>query len=368
MITYCSNIHPGESWAEIFNNLQQYVPQVKAQVSPGDPFPIGLRLSERAVTEIDLQASERLLHWCQEQNCFIATINAFPFGRFHGSVVKEKVYLPDWRSRERVEYSQKVGRLLSLWLPEGLPGAISTVPIGFKPQLTDSDLPLIRNNLLQVLESYDQLRQQSGREICLALEPEPGCYLETTEDVCRFFARLKLPENLQSCLGICFDCCHQAVEFETPEQVIKQLSQAGIPIAKVQVSSAPRFLNPQPDELIPYIDDCYLHQVVVRDQQLKLHRFNDLPAALDALSPGQADEWRVHYHIPIFLAETESFQTTRSFIEALLPLLNGTELLEIETYTWEVLPAALRLPNVVDSIVREIQWLQEQQHAENRCS
>lgn len=368
MITYCSNIHPGESWAQIFANLQQYIPPVKAKVSPSAPFPIGLRLSNQAVTEIDANASAQLLDWCQQQDCFVATINAFPFGQFHGGVVKDQVYLPDWRSAQRVAYSQRVGQLLSRWLPTGLPGAISTVPIGFKSHLSELDLPLVRKNLLAVLEYYHRLQQETGCQLCLALEPEPGCLLETTEEVCRFFAWLKLPARLQGYLGICLDCCHQAVEFEDPTQIWQQLSAAAIPVAKVQISSALRFENPQLAQLAAYQDDCYLHQVVCKDSSGGLLRYTDLPEAIAAETLQQGDEWRVHYHLPIFLAETDSVKTTRAFIEALLPQLSGSELLEIETYTWQLLPQALRLPTVVDSLVREIQWLQELQHAANRCS
>lgn len=359
LITYCTNIHPGESWAQIFANLQQFVPQVKARVSPADPFPIGLRLSSRATAEIDATASAQLLDWCQQQDCFIATINAFPFGQFHGAVVKDKVYLPDWRSSQRVEYSRTVGRLLNDWLPAGLGGVISTVPLGFKAHLDKADLSLIRKNLLTVLESYDRLSQKNGRPLCLALEPEPGCWLETTDEVCRFFEGLRLPKSLLGGLGVCLDCCHQAVEFEDPGEILQQLRAAAIPVAKVQISSALRFVNPQLEQLALYQDDCYLHQVVCKDPAGRLFRYPDLPEAMASEVTRRGAEWRVHYHVPIFLTETDSFKTTRAFIEALLPQLSGAELLEIETYTWEVLPPALRLSTVVDSLVREIQWLQE---------
>jgi hypothetical protein len=368
LITYCTNIHPGESWEQIFANLQQYIPQVKAKISPEKSFPVGLRLSNRGAVEIDQEASERLLDWCQEQDCFISTINAFPYAQFHGAVVKDGVYLPDWRSQQRVDFTQNVGRLLNLWLPAGLTGAISTVPVGFKGHLSTLELPVVRKNLLSVLEYYAQLSQDSGRKICLALEPEPGCWLETTEEVCRFFDWLKLPKSLTDYLGICLDCCHQAVEFEDPREIVQQLAAAAIPIAKVQISSALRFINPQPQQFEPYRDDCYLHQVVCKDSGGQLHPYVDLPEAITAVESRPGAEWRVHYHVPIFLEETDGFKTTRAFIARLLPQLSGAELLEIETYTWDVLPSSLRLPTVVDSLVREIQWLQELQDEANRCS
>lgn len=368
MITYCSNIHPGESWAETFANLRQFVPQVKAAVSPDEAFPIGLRLSAQAAAEVDETSIVQLLDWCQQETCYIASINAFPYGQFHYNVIKERVYLPDWRSPKRVEYSQQVGRLLNGWLPEGQSGAISTVPIGFKSQVLETDLPLVRKNLLSVLEDYDRLRQKSGRQICLALEPEPGCLLETTEETCLFFEWLALPAELKDCLGICLDCCHQAVEFEDPLRSWQMLAASEVPIAKIQISSAPRFVKPQLDDLQRFNDPCYLHQVVIKDENSQLFHYPDLPLALGDYLRFADAEWRVHYHVPIFLEETDRMQTTRCFIEELLPGLQGTELLEIETYTWEVLPESLRLPKVVDSVIREIEWLQERVNATNRCS
>jgi len=368
LITYCSNIHPGESWADTFANLLKYIPQVKSAVSPNAAFPIGLRLSSQAAAEVDEKTTAQLLGWCQQEDCYIASINAFPYGQFHNSVIKEQVYLPDWRSYKRVNYSLQVGRLLSRLLPTGYLGAISTVPIAFKSKFNEADLPLVRQNLISLLEGYDSLRQQSGRQLCLALEPEPGCLLETTEEVCRFFEWLKLPASLKGCLGICFDCCHQAVEFENPIASLQMLAGAEVPIAKVQISSAPRFVGPQLQDLQPFIDPCYLHQVVIKDEGSHLSRYSDLPAALEDYQRFVAAEWRVHYHIPIFLSETDGMLTTRNFIEELLLGLQGTELLEIETYTWEVLPEIMRLPNVVDSVIREIKWLQERVNAKNRCA
>ncbi len=366
MITYCTNIHPGESWAETFDALKRHLPVIKSDFSPFRPFPLGLRLSGRAIRDLDEAASERFMEWLHCHDLFVPTINGFPYGAFHGTRIKEQVYLPDWRHSARVDYSIGIATLLDSWLPDNIRGSISTVPLRFGRDLPEEELVIIRGNLLRTMEQLDRLRQRSGKSIILALEPEPGCLLETTDDVISFFQRMKLPEELRSTLGICLDCCHQAIEFETPTKIIEALASAGIPLAKVQVSSALRVLDPEPGTLDGFCETAYLHQTVVRDGEGKLSRYNDLPEALRLHPAGAGNEWRVHFHLPIFVQQMPGYETTQDFIHSLLPLLEETVLLEVETYTWEVLPPELRMSNVDASLVRELQWLKGARHATNR--
>jgi sugar phosphate isomerase/epimerase len=376
MITYCTNIHPGESWQEIFGNLKRHLPAIKAAVSPGAPFPVGLRLSARAAGEIDAAAGAEFSRWLEQNDLFVPTVNAFPFGSFHVSPVKERVYLPDWRHAERADYTRQVASHLDRWLPEGVRGSLSSVPVAFRADFNGDDFPAVRRNLQAVLEHLDRLRQKSGKEILLALEPEPCCLLETTTELIDFFERLNFPDRLRQGLGICLDCCHHAVEFEDPARTLALLAGAGIPIAKVQVSSAPALRSPDSVNLALFDEPCYLHQVVVCDREGTLARYPDLPPALQAaaaraqaggtgvaigntspLAPGE--EWRIHFHIPIFLERTERFGTTRYFIEEIIPLLDEDTLLEVETYSFDVLPEGLRYAGVQACIIREISWLQE---------
>ncbi len=358
-ITYCTNIHPGESWRETFAAVQRHVPVVKAAVSPDFAFPIGLRLSRQAANEITGAASERFGRWLQDSDCFVPTINGFPYGAFHGERIKERVYLPDWRSPDRAAYTIVLANLLAQWLPRGMIGSISTVPIGFKDMLDERDFPLVKRQLVAVLTHLEQIRQRAAREIVLSLEPEPGCLLETTEQVCRFFAALELPAELGDLIGVCFDCCHQAVEFEESADSLKRLAEAGIRIAKVQVASALRLFSPNLPLLGRFNEPRYLHQVVVRRRDGSLHRYNDVPQALAEHEMADDDEWRCHFHLPIFVSGAHGYGTTRFFLESIVPRLPGDVLLEIETYTWEVLPSELRCETMGASIIREIRWLQE---------
>jgi len=367
VITYCTNIHPGEGAEETFSSLYSHLPKIKAAVSPDKPFPIGLRLSNRASVETGRKNSQKFNEWCKEHDCFVPTINGFPYGEFHGGSIKEAVYAPDWGSSERVEYTKRLASLLVEWLPEGVTGSISTLAVGFRKHLDHSDLKSVRRNILDVLEFIDSLSQRHGKEILLALEPEPGCFLETTEDVLEFFGSMKLPEGLSRFLGICYDCCHQAVEFEDPSVSLSLLSEAGIRIAKLQTSSA-LCLNSFDRELLSRISEpVYLHQVVVKSPAGRIHRFNDIPEAL-ALYHGDPDaECRIHFHIPVFIRETSFCGTTRSFVESAVRLLDGQILMEVETYTWQQLESELRMQTVEKSLIHEIKWV-ESICEKNSCS
>ena len=368
VITYCTNIHPGESWDEIFSNLQTHLLTVKRAVCPHDPFPIGLRLSCRAATELTAEKSARLLEWCREHGCYIPTLNGFPYGVFHGEPVKENVYLPDWRHAERVEYTQILSSLLDQWLPANVRGSISTVPIGFRKFIHEDDERLVRKNVLRTLEHLDLLAQKSGKTIILALEPEPGCMLETTDDVATFMEKMHFPSHLGCYIGICFDCCHQAMAYEDAAASLSLLAASGIAIGKVQASSALRLQGADFDILERFNESCYLHQVAVRRPNGQMIRYNDLPEALSARQNDRAgEEWRIHFHVPVFVEHMQSYETTQFFLKDTLRRLKRDMLVEVETYTWDVLPRELQTETVTESIIREIEWVKTQIDEANRC-
>jgi hypothetical protein len=363
LITYCTNIHPGESWQETFAALRAHVPKVKEAVAPDRPFPIGLRLSGRAAAELTPELEREFRRWLGQEDCFVPTINGFPFGSFHHTTVKETVYLPDWRTPQRRAYTMRLADLLSVWLPDGGQGSISTVPLGFKPALAADPFhsSTIMSELKIVLGHLSRLYQETGKKILLALEPEPGCLLETTDEVCEFFGSLPFPRVLREHLGICYDCCHQAVQFEDPAESLRKLAAAGVPLAKVQVSSALKLAGPR--AAAPFHEECYLHQVVVRGAAGTVSHYSDIPVALGCHNSCHGDEWRCHFHVPIFSSRYGELATTQDFLTAFLPLAPRQALLEVETYSWEVLPEALRTGSVTESVVRELRWLEEQTHA-----
>ncbi len=319
MITYCTNIHPGESWQEIFSAIRQHAPLVKERLAPEALFPLGLRLSGRASREMSLTDAGDFHRWCREGGFYVATVNGFPYGVFHHAPVKQAVYLPDWRFAERLDYTKRIAGLLAIWLPDGMTGSISTVPVGFRSCISQEDFGSVKKHLQAALDYLDHLAQKTGKEILLSMEPEPGCVLETTRDVVDLFARLGLSPTQQDRLAVCYDCCHQALQFESPAASLELLADNGIRIGHVQVSSALRLADPDIGLLKHFQEPCYLHQTVGRKTNGELLRYDDLDLAI-AAAPADVEEWRVHFHVPVFIEKTGVCGSTRFFLQEILPL------------------------------------------------
>ncbi|MEM7045287.1 MAG: metabolite traffic protein EboE [Pseudomonadota bacterium] len=385
-LTYCTNIHAGESWDDIFSRLEANLPAIKAEASPDDSMGVGLRLS--AIAAEALSASDRLEEFqafLAEGGYYVFTINGFPYGPFHGQRVKEQVYQPDWSHDERLTYSDRMADLLAALLPDGMEGSISTVPGTFKPLASDPGMvESITDHLLCHVAKLIDVERQTGKVIALALEPEPCCFLETIDETVAFFEqslfspaacrRLSGLTGLSSAaaetalrrhLGVCYDVCHAAVEYEAPSGSIEALRSAGIAIPKVQLSAAlriPMVTPDTPETLAGFDEPVYLHQVIERRGD-GLVRHLDLPDALAALDQALGHEWRVHFHVPIFLDELQHFSTTQDFLRDILALHRENPIsghLEVETYTWDVLPERYRGVPVSTAIARELNWVREE--------
>ncbi|MBI3187393.1 MAG: metabolite traffic protein EboE, partial [Gammaproteobacteria bacterium] len=392
-LTYCTNIHPGETWQEVRLALGYYLPQIKSQISPNTSFGVGLRLSEYAARELEIPGVfAEFSDFLHSNGLYVFTLNGFPFGAFHHQSVKDKVYLPDWTDIRRLKYSNRLARLLVKLLPDemGLEGSISTVPGGYKPHLAGkpgSVEMIVELLLLHASVLYD-LYNETGRSITLALEPEPSCMLETISETVAFFeerlfnhqaigrmaslCRLSMSEaesSIRRHLGVCFDTCHAAVEFEDANDAIARLHNAGIRIAKLQLSAGLRMPDASAHavkKLSPFVEDVYLHQVIERSSA-GMRRMIDLSEALIAdanISNDLANrEWRIHFHVPISSAQLGHFESTRPFLEEILAIHKNkpiTSHLEIETYTWDVLPELYRKESLTSAIASELQWALEQ--------
>ncbi len=386
---YCTNVHAGEQLAEVRANLVRYSAAVRAELCPGRPLGLGLWLSAAAVASLGedgaLAALQELL---AEHGLYVFTLNGFPYGAFHAVAVKARVYQPDWRDPRRLAYSNALADALAALLPEGVEGSVSTLPCAFAPAIaSEHDEQALVDNLLRHVAHLHRLHERSGKRIALALEPEPCCYLETIDQTVAFFeqelrsghARARLRELsgadpyalLQRHLGLCLDCCHAAVEFEQPRELLAKLRSAAIPIAKVQLSSGLRIERVDAamrEALVPYLDEVYLHQVVQR-RHGELTRYLDLPEALAALAaePAPEPEWRVHFHVPLFLERMHSFGSTQAFVREILAAQRQEPLsghLEVETYTWDVLPDEARGLPLTQAIARELRFCLQQLDAE----
>ena len=376
-LAYCTNVHRGETWAETFDSLNTYTLRVRERVCPKQPYAIGLRLSNQAAHELaDRDTLLDFQRWLGKNHCYVFTINGFPFGRFHGAKVKEYVYTPDWTSRERVEYTNLLFDLLARFTPEGVEASVSTLPCSFKGfPLHGEDMKKIRENIWHCVEHIARLSHQTGRKMYLGLEPEPLCVLESSGETIQFFDRMRGDHphdpRLTEHLGVNYDTCHFAVEFEEPENALGCLLQRGIKISKLHLSSALK-LRPTPEareKLAAFAEDVYLHQVVVcrADGQRCIYR--DLDEALagepaerwdQELENGCSDEWRVHFHVPLHSPPTPLFDNTSDHLLGTLDILAANPgictHLEMETYTWEVLPSELKDRDVVDQLVAEYDW------------
>jgi sugar phosphate isomerase/epimerase len=338
-LTYCTNIHPAVGWDEVLASLRGHAPVLKARLSPQAPFGIGLRLSGAESSELlEGDRLERFREWLDAEGLYVFTINGFPHGTFHGQPVKADVHAPDWRSEERVAYTLRLAEILGALLPDGVDGTISTSPLSYRSWLDDDGIGACTRNVRRV---SDALR---GTRLTLAIEPEADGALATVDDVIRWW-----PDGLDQ-VTVCFDACHSAVAYEEPEEALDALDAAGIRVGKAQLSAALTVPAGAHEQLRPFADPVYLHQVTERGTR---RSWPDLPDALSG--NGDGDEWRVHFHVPIFVERYGALRSTQEHLERCIRRVR-TSHLEIETYTWDVLPPELKASSV-DSIAREYEWV-----------
>lgn len=370
-LAYCTNIHPAESWAETFGAISTHTLRVRDLVAGnGEAFAIGLRLSARAARELLAgDQLQRFKEWLARENTYVFTINGFPYGDFHGTRVKEKVYQPDWSDPARIEYTKELFTIVSELVPAGIDGSVSTLPGSFKAFKADERL--IRKNLIGMAEFIDALSEVSGRDLHLGLEPEPLGHFENTEETLRFFDRLLEDaddhEQIKRRIGINYDCCHFALEYEDSRSSLAVLRAEGLRISKIHLSAA-LALDPREDgatEAIRSFDEpTYLHQVIERHPDGRLSRHTDLPDGLAAHAAGSdAEQWRIHFHIPLDRDPDPPLRSTRIQAEETLRICSDDPAIcshfEIETYTWSVFPESMQRP-VEDQIAAEYRWVLDQ--------
>ncbi|MEJ6601593.1 MAG: metabolite traffic protein EboE [Opitutaceae bacterium] len=375
-LAYCTNVHRGESWAQTFEMLERHTLVVRQRIAAGQPYAIGLRLGQRAAAELAQPATlAAFRQWLDKHDCYVFTINGFPYGSFHGTRVKEQVYAPDWSTDERLVYTKQLFDLIAAIVPEGVSGSVSTVPGSFKAwTANDADRRAnIFTNMTAIGRYVAELSDRTGRDLHLGLEPEPCCYFETTPETIEFFEGWRATdaavesEGLLRRVGVNYDCCHLGVEFESAANSLDLLTAAGIRLSKIHLSSA---LRVKPDAagraaVAAFVEPTYLHQVVVGNATTGevRKRYVDLPDALadsDAADPD--DEWRVHFHLPLHASPGAPFSDTRDNLLDTLDWMkahpDACQHAEMETYTWEVLPSALRI-GIEDQLVREYEWTLE---------
>ncbi|MDD5705643.1 MAG: metabolite traffic protein EboE [Kiritimatiellae bacterium] len=383
-LTYCLNVHPGDSWESQRAAIAEHALAIKTEVAPRRSFGLGLRLSHAAASTLaDPAELASLRNLLAAHDMYAFTINGFPYGTFHGRAVKANVYLPDWSETARLDYTLRLAELLAALLPEGVDGSISTVPVSYRGWLrTASSKRQAVENLARTAAGLHDIAQRTGREIHLGLEPEPDCVLETTSEVVDFFERHLLPLGsawlrrerglaanaaellLRRHLGVCFDTCHLSVQFERLEHSLALLASRGIRLSKCQLSAALRapMTAAAAQCLAAFVDPVYLHQAKVRGPRGGIRAVPDLTRAfLDGWTDDDdARECRIHFHVPLYMPgygalSSTADELTPAFLSAARTA--GVRHFEIETYTFDVLPAALRSRGVRASIVEEYRWV-----------
>ncbi|MGB3774630.1 MAG: metabolite traffic protein EboE [Leeuwenhoekiella sp.] len=382
-LTYCTNIYSGEDWKTTFTELQKYVPEIKRELASQSWFGLGLRLSHTASEELGLTENlAEFKKWLDDNQVYVFTMNGFPYGNFHQIPVKDNVHAPDWTTDERLEYSKKLARQLAFLLPEGNPGGISTSPISYKHWHKSSEKrhEILQNgakNLIELAVFLRELEEQTGHYIHFDIEPEPDGMLENSDEVIDFYNTYLLPEAEKSVqdvdnseefvkkyLQICYDICHFSLAYEEPEETFQKFSENGILVGKIQISSALKIIfDPENkqllwDSLARFNEATYLHQVTEKiDGRVKT--YPDLPVVLSEKKDFK--ELRAHFHVPVFLEEFQGLFSTQDYILKTFKYLEEhpvTQHLEVETYTWEVLPDSLKI-DLSSSIIRELQWVLE---------
>ena len=389
---YCTNVHPGLTADGVVAALDEFAVPVRDRVAGernaageagADAMAVGLWFARPVATELraDPDRTARLADDLAARGLSCYTLNAFPHGDFHAAAVKAAVYRPDWSTADRLDYTRDCCELLAALLPEGREGSVSTLPLGSDlngplPDGFESDCVA---RLLDSAAFLDELHDRTGRVVRLAIEPEPFCRIETTPGAVAFFDRLREAADARGLagpagehLGLCFDVCHQAVEFESIADSFAALAAADVRVNKVQLSCAPELRDPAANAegravLRRFVEPRYLHQTFAADGAgAVVTKSADLTADLcDAPPPGFAGAaaWRVHFHVPVSETSLGPLHTTRPQLgEALAAVaaLPYAPHLEVETYTWPVLPDAAGGDDttgparLIDGIAREL--------------
>ena len=387
-LTYSTLVHPADDWEQLWKSVNTYLPQVKARMAPNQKFGVCLRTSAPSAAALSADPSKRadLKQFFADNDLYLYTANAFVYGVFKKQIIKEDVYEPDWRTEDRVEYTMQVASLLAHLAPDGIEPSIQSAPLGFKPRVTGEDVvEAYTTNVIRVVAHLVKLHKETGKVVTLGLEPEPRCFLETTDETVEYFTKTLFSGEtakrlakltglndadaaaaMRKHMGVVFDIGHQAVGFEHIPTSLQKLVDNDVQIVKLQEAASmymPGVTQKTVDALQAFAKTIYLSQTCQKKDG-KTTWFMNLEDAFEDWykNPGPRD-WRTHFHVPVFLDDLGAFGTTRYALEEALAFHKKTPLsahLEIETYTWDVLPDHLKTGDIVEYVCREMDWVKGQ--------
>ncbi|MGY8752542.1 MAG: metabolite traffic protein EboE [Phycisphaerales bacterium] len=352
MLGYCTNVHSGDSFADVIGNLKTFAWKVQQNIQA--PLGVGLWLSDTASSEVDIALLKDTL---QQYNLRVFTLNGFPFSNFHQKIVRHKVYKPDWSENARLEYTIRLAHILSAVTDQNESG-ISTLPLGWNEEnFTNEDCA---KQLHICIDALEEIELQTNKCIHLDIETEPGCRLQRSKELCDYFStHFGDDERARRYIRVCHDTCHAAVMRESAENCVKNYKNAGLKIGKVQLSSAIEFdLEAKKDTSFIQNEQTYLHQTTVQaDDGIRFFdHYSDIPNEI------KSGNCRVHFHVPIHKKQLGELHTTQHDLINSIPLLKeaGATDWEVETYTWSVTPEELQEGELVTSITEELAWASKQ--------
>ena len=379
-VAYCTNVHPGEDVETIVGQLDRFALPVRRHLG-ADVLGLGLWLSAPVARLLaaDPAVTDRLRGELDARGLEVVTLNGFPYRGFQDEVVKHRVYHPDWTERSRLDYTVDLAEVLARLLPDDAArGSISTLPLGWRHPWFGDRQALAAEQFQRLADHLHDLHERTGREIRVGVEPEPGCVIETTSDLVERMAGWDT-----EVLGVCLDLCHLAVGFEDAQVAVPRLAAAGRQVVKAQVSAGLHVEHPADPgarlALAAFDEDRFLHQVrapgeaTERARRTPLRARDDLGDALGGIRPldpapgGVEQPWRVHFHVPLGHAPEPPLAATTGDLRHSLGVLVGgeaalTDHLEVETYTWSVVPEAHRPTDdaaLARSIAGELAWLRD---------
>ncbi|MGK5674408.1 metabolite traffic protein EboE [Micromonospora sp. URMC 106] len=344
---YCTNVHPADDLAGVLRQLDTYAVPVREGLG-ADLLGLGLWLAApvAAALAADPGTRRRLRAELTARGLEVVTLNGFPYAAFQAPVVKGDVYHPDWTTGERLAYTLDLARVLADLLPDDAArGSVSTLPLAWRRPWDAGRADAARRRLDQLAAGLAAVERDTGRPVRVGFEPEPGCVVESTGQATALLRGVDTER-----LGICLDLAHLACAWEEPADALRRLRAAGLPVVKVQVSAAIEAPPGATTALRPWVEPRFLHQTRAAgcagaaDPADPAHAADDLDVALDARLPGP---WRVHYHVPLHAPPEPPLGSTLPVLRAALAALYsgpeaGCDHLDVETYTWGVLPAARR--------------------------
>ena len=346
-LSYCTNVHPAEDLEGVLAQLRDHCEPVRRRLGR-DRLGIGLWLARGAVRSLinDPAQLRGLRAELDRRGLEVVTLNGFPYEGFGAEEVKYRVYKPDWSDPERLAHTSDLARLLAALLPDDVvEGSISTLPLAWRTAFDASAARIAHTALSTLAERLDALQELTGKSIRIALEPEPGCTVETTADA--IGPLTVLPPGR---IGICVDTCHLATSFEDPATALAALDAAGIAIPKAQLSAALHAEHPHLAEvreaLGAFAEPRFLHQTRTRTAA-GLRGTDDLEEAVGGNAIPDGSPWRAHFHVPLHAPPAPPLTSTLPVLRDTLTLLVGgararTRHLEVETYTWQALPPEQR--------------------------